>query len=373
MPSRQFSTRPPGLGAIALIGISIVVAAGALQSAVLTPLASRREKPTHPPKPKKETATPTRTPTPIATPTATPTSTGTPTPILTPTPTGTPTPAVTLTPTPDSGARCGDGVIQMSDGEICEINQTLGCQSITIPDADRRDLVLIGRTYTSGIATCCTTGTCDTDGDGFAEDSVPLCEAFDLSGCAYCGNGQREGGEQCDGTDLTGGTCAALMPCPFPASSGDPRSCDDATGVVTCSESCSYLTSDCQRCGDGIRTGSEECDRSAFASNLDTCQEQTPDWEAGTPGCNTPDDDSPVNVSSCTNLCNGACNAPTECTKWESNGCLVPDCHSALTSACCGDGICEPALGECCTCNATGQDCFGEFDSGEACFGVFCL
>src|SRR5690606_21468300 len=51
----------------------------------------------------------------------------------------------------------------------------------------------------------------------------------------FCGNARAEGGEQCDGPDLRGATCASL-------GRGD--------GTLSCSSACQYDTSDCTIVGD---------------------------------------------------------------------------------------------------------------------------
>jgi beta-lactamase superfamily II metal-dependent hydrolase len=65
-----------------------------------------------------------------------------------------------------------------------------------------------------------------------------------------CGDGQRKGGEQCDGSDLAGATCGSL---------------GYGGGTLACSSSCTYDTTACGSagiavCGDGLVEGAEECD-----------------------------------------------------------------------------------------------------------------
>jgi len=76
-----------------------------------------------------------------------------------------------------------------------------------------------------------------------------------------CGNGVRESGEQCDGTDLGGFDCGKLG---FQA----------GTGTLGCTAGCKFDTSGCVAnpvCGDGIVEPPEQCDNGA--ANSDT----TPD------------------------------------------------------------------------------------------------
>jgi len=80
----------------------------------------------------------------------------------------------------------------------------------------------------------------DADGDGIGD-------ACDTGGLPVCGNGIRESGESCDGTQLGAGSCESLG---FDA------------GALSCQADCTYDTSGCTRCGDGVRNGAEACDGS---------------------------------------------------------------------------------------------------------------
>ncbi len=76
---------------------------------------------------------------------------------------------------------------------------------------------------------------------------------------AECGNGIRETGEACDGSDLGGFTCATL---------------GFTTGTLSCNDQCRLDTSGCVAnsvCGNGILEAGEECDNGT--ANSDT----TPD------------------------------------------------------------------------------------------------
>lgn len=74
---------------------------------------------------------------------------------------------------------------------------------------------------------------------------------WDLSACVrpVCGNGQIEGGEQCEGTNLGGyRTCSDLD--------------QDLSGELRCGSDCRYDQSQCMGpiCGDGKAEGPETCD-----------------------------------------------------------------------------------------------------------------
>jgi hypothetical protein len=62
-----------------------------------------------------------------------------------------------------------------------------------------------------------------------------------------CGDGVAEGSEECDGADLKGQTCDAVLGA-------------GATGSVGCSADCKLVRDQCQLCGNGIREGTEACD-----------------------------------------------------------------------------------------------------------------
>ncbi len=77
------------------------------------------------------------------------------------------------------------------------------------------------------------------------------CAGFDTSGCIradLCGNGTREGGEQCDGSDFRGATC---------------RSRGFAEGDLACTAQCTFDESRCSGvnpCGNGSVDAGEQCD-----------------------------------------------------------------------------------------------------------------
>lgn len=84
--------------------------------------------------------------------------------------------------------------------------------------------------------------------------------ALDLSSCAApvtCGNGVLDPmfNESCDGTELDGQTCANLG---FHA------------GTLSCNGQCDFDTSACTTCGDGVLNGPDECDNTDFGGQ--TCQ-----------------------------------------------------------------------------------------------------
>ena len=79
-----------------------------------------------------------------------------------------------------------------------------------------------------------------------------------------CGNGVRDGWEDCDGTDLGATTCAGL----------------GLTGTLACTPDCRLDFSTCAiapgpaRCGNGVLEEGEQCDGVHFAPLSQTAAQQ---------------------------------------------------------------------------------------------------
>jgi hypothetical protein len=101
------------------------------------------------------------------------------------------------------------------------------------------------------------------------------CKDFDTNLCEYCGNGKIEGKESCDGANLGGNTCENVK---GPGSTGTP----------TCKPDCTLGPGDCTNppsCGDGTKSGSEECDGTDFGDK--TCQDILGPGSTGTLKCSS--------------------------------------------------------------------------------------
>ena len=105
-----------------------------------------------------------------------------------------------------------------------------------------------------------------------------------------CGNGLVNSGEQCDGTNLSGMTCQSL---------------GYTGGTLTCSSTCQRVTTGCTGttsavCGDGLITGSEDCDGTSLGGY--TCTSLG--YSGGTLACNSTT--CAFNTSGCTGTSGGS-------------------------------------------------------------------
>ncbi len=210
----------------------------------------------------------------------------------------------------DTGATCGDGVIEGS--ESCD-GSNLG------------------------------TETCETQ--GFAGGTLACDSAcgLDTSGCfdANCGNNIAEGNEDCDRDDLGDADCTDL------GFSG---------GTLACNADCTYDDSGCNDlCGNGtLDDAVEACDGDDFGA--ETCQTMGA-FDGGTLTCST--DCQTIDTSACcTDECatdgETSCNGDLlETCELQANGCL------GLTSYdCTGDGqVCDDSGAVAVCADACQSDC----------------
>ena len=142
-------------------------------------------------------------------------------------------------------AKCGNGVLDSADGEVCDGS-----------NLDGKSCKTYNEKYYSGTLKCAPT--CMDFDDSMCEE----CDPMDAQkGCGEgkkcqdhhcvadtCGNGKKEDGEFCDGTDLGGKSCDDLvgykggtLKC-FATCSFDSSECKIDFGVKTCS-----TTEDCSK------------------------------------------------------------------------------------------------------------------------------
>ena len=179
---------------------------------------------------------------------------------------------------------------------------------------------------------------------------------------SVCGNGIKETGEVCDGSDLGGEICETLGLGP---------------GVLSCRTDCrGYYTAGCgaiTSCGDGVIQGTEICDGQA----LDGATCSSLGYGLGDLGC-APDCSS-FDVSQCKQLDGGPCTQSSDCVGgicWKESGeGNFPG--GFCTSDCSGSGCeggscyevspgfrCYPTCGSSAECRE-GYACFDEWGTGE--------
>lgn len=128
----------------------------------------------------------------------------------------------------------------------------IGCESICGNDVREGGEVCDGTDLSE--ATC---GTFDQQG---TLGCSPDCQSYNTDGCVpfECGNESREGTEACDGSDLGNSTCENM------GGSG---------GELGCTGSCTFDLSGCTGlCGNGVVEGDEQCDGTSLDG--ETCSTQ---------------------------------------------------------------------------------------------------
>ena len=272
--------------------------------------------------------------------------------------------------TSDASCTCGNDADTLDSGEVCDYN----ADGVIIKSDSSTCLSLTGNDGTLG---------CKSD-----------CSDYDETMCT-CGNGDIDDGEECDGSNLDGKTCASISidgpenkgtllcnpeTCKFDVSHctcgdgidnevDDPSKveCDEGDdNVAVGSMSCDYGVEECQKCsrdcvlynvegsycGDGTHDSEEECDNGELNSDdtADACRIdcKNPRCGDGTPDSGEECDTGALN----SNTISGACR--TDC-KSASCGDDVIDPGEECEAD--GDGTAEDDQYKCTSCNWVGGYC----------------
>jgi subtilisin-like proprotein convertase family protein len=219
---------------------------------------------------------------------------------------------------------CGDGFVELQDGELC--------------DGDNLD----GRT-------CITE-----DFSGGALACNPDC-TLDTSGCTYaCGDGEVQGDEQCEADDLDGNTCITQ---------------GFEGGDLECNADCTFNLTACENydCGDNLQGGPEVCD----GTDLDGEDCESLDFDSGTLGCLA--DCSDFDTSNCFVCGDGVIDPGEQCDGNALGGatCVSEGLEGGVIS-CAND--CTLELSECVGCGNgdadPGEQCDGSDYGGFTCIGL---
>ncbi len=130
-----------------------------------------------------------------------------------------------------------------------------------------------------------------------------------------CGNGVREGSEECDGADLGGATCQSLHGA-------------SALGTLACGALCTFTASSCTWCGDNIINDGEICDGTAPTSL--TCGQVLNATASGTLAC------------------------AADCQSWDLSGCVCGGGYTVCTN---GTPTCADLNNNANNCGACGNSC----------------
>ncbi|MFN8543231.1 MAG: hypothetical protein U0807_03380 [Candidatus Binatia bacterium] len=230
-------------------------------------------------------------------------------------------------------SRCGDG--HAEGDEECDGTDVRPC-----PDGSASGALLgtcpVCRTDCTLDDSCCADGTTTT-----TSTSTTITTTTTSTRPPECGDGVREGAEECDGTDLGGALCdegsaeSAVLDddtCPVctPDCHLDRRCCAAPSTTTT--------TTPPQRCGNGVREGDEECDGSDLGdvvcgSPLGAFTEMAP-CAACRPDCTIDRSCCPIPTTTSTTLPLGVPEICDDCVDNDGNGLVDFD-----DPACCAQPV----------------------------------
>lgn len=140
---------------------------------------------------------------------------------------------------------CGNG--QLDEAEDCDGELgTLSCQALGLGEGEVACHPSACRLDASACSAAPWTPIDCGGGGGCDEPPPPPCGG--LAGCDVapgCGDSVLDRGEQCDGSELGGASCASL---------------GYSHGTLRCGPDCGLDVSGCGYCGDGVSSGAEACD-----------------------------------------------------------------------------------------------------------------
>jgi len=245
---------------------------------------------------------------------------------------------------------CGDDVVQGPLGEECDN----GSDNANAPDTCRAtgEFACKNPKCLDGITDPGNNETCD-DGN---TNNADACR----NNCTFCGDGNENAGEECDdGVENSNAPDKCRLDCKDPRCGdgipdpGNNETCDD--GNTNDSDSC---RNDCAFCGDGEKSGTEECDDGVDNSNapnkcrldckLPRCGDTIID-PAINESC---DDGNSNNNDSCRNTCDvcgdGIESVLDECDDGVDNSNAPDKCRLDCKLPKCGDSITDPGILETC-------------------------
>lgn len=194
---------------------------------------------------------------------------------------------------------CGNGVREAA--EQCDPGDTN--DGNPPPDFGTPPLTCQDLGFTSGTITTCKND-CTVDTSGCSHDTV-------------CGDGVRQGTEECD----PGDTSDSDPPPDFGTTPRTCQEEGYAGGTITtCNADCTVNTGSCYKCGDGVKNGGEDCD-GADLGNV-TCEDLSQpagtlsckaDCTYDTSGCGGCTSCRDCNNQACVNGACGACTTSADC------------------------------------------------------------